>query len=255
MQRLQTIVSRFQPATLLEPTVDEDRRRRFMALSLLVSIPAVLSVGIVDLWYGRWLEGWLVCVAAVLLLVALISLRYVQNLSRVFRFCIILMLLVITTELLFGIDDLVFLWMYVFPLILFYIFGRQEGLVWVIISMLLMSYVFSGVSPANYELAISVRFLSTYAIVAILSFGLEAARERYYDALLAEKEALESALTQVKTLSGLLPICASCKKIRDDEGYWNDLEAYFAEHSDLEFTHGLCPNCAEDLYPEFMGKS
>jgi hypothetical protein len=52
-------------------------------------------------------------------------------------------------------------------------------------------------------------------------------------------------------LTGLLPICARCKKIRDDQGYWNQIEAYIQEHSDAKFSHGICPNCAKRLYPEY----
>jgi DNA-binding NtrC family response regulator len=56
-------------------------------------------------------------------------------------------------------------------------------------------------------------------------------------------EELKEALANVKTLSGLLPICAWCKKIRDDKGYWNKIESYISEHSDALFTHGMCPEC------------
>jgi len=62
---------------------------------------------------------------------------------------------------------------------------------------------------------------------------------------------LEKALTDVQTLSGLLPICSSCKKIRDDKGYWNQIEAYIQRHSYAEFSHSLCPDCAGKLYPDF----
>ena len=61
---------------------------------------------------------------------------------------------------------------------------------------------------------------------------------------------LHKALDEVKTLSGFLPICASCKKIRDDKGYWNQIEAYISEHSEAEFSHGICPECAKNLYPD-----
>jgi len=61
---------------------------------------------------------------------------------------------------------------------------------------------------------------------------------------------LEKTLGQVKTLSGLLPICCSCKKIRDDEGYWNEIEQYISDHSDLQLSHGICPECVGHLYPE-----
>lgn len=63
-------------------------------------------------------------------------------------------------------------------------------------------------------------------------------------------EELSQALDQVRTLSGLLPICANCKKIRDDKGYWQQIEHYLASHSGASFSHGLCPDCVRALYPE-----
>lgn len=63
---------------------------------------------------------------------------------------------------------------------------------------------------------------------------------------------LHDALNKVKTLSGLLPICASCKKVRDDQGYWNQIEDYLKEHSDADFSHSICPECMEKLYPEVV---
>lgn len=61
---------------------------------------------------------------------------------------------------------------------------------------------------------------------------------------------LRKALHEVKTLSGLLPICSSCKKIRDDTGYWQQIERYISLRSDADFSHSLCPECAEKLYPD-----
>jgi len=68
--------------------------------------------------------------------------------------------------------------------------------------------------------------------------------------LQARTEELELALSNVKTLRGLIPICAGCKKIRDDKGYWEQVEMYVVRHSDAKFTHGLCPQCIHKLYPE-----
>jgi len=62
---------------------------------------------------------------------------------------------------------------------------------------------------------------------------------------------LQVALQNIKTLQGLIPICASCKKIRDDKGYWNQIEAYISEHSSAEFSHGICPDCAKKIYPGY----
>ena len=66
---------------------------------------------------------------------------------------------------------------------------------------------------------------------------------------------LEEALTKVKTLSGLLPMCSSCKRIRDDGGYWNQLESYVSNHSEAELSHSICPECYRQLYPEQYLKS
>jgi len=65
-------------------------------------------------------------------------------------------------------------------------------------------------------------------------------------------EKLQESLKKVKQLSGFIPICASCKKIRDDKGYWNQVEKYVSEHSEAEFSHGICPECMKKLYPEFV---
>jgi len=78
---------------------------------------------------------------------------------------------------------------------------------------------------------------------------------RAHQEYLTEREELirnlQEALGKVKQLSGFLPICASCKKIRDDQGYWNQIEAYICEHSEAEFSHGICPDCARRIYGKF----
>lgn len=61
---------------------------------------------------------------------------------------------------------------------------------------------------------------------------------------------LQTALAKIKTLRGLVPICASCKKIRDDQGFWHQLEVYVRDHSEANFSHSICPTCAKELYPE-----
>jgi YesN/AraC family two-component response regulator len=63
---------------------------------------------------------------------------------------------------------------------------------------------------------------------------------------------LQEALATIKTLHGILPICSSCKKIRDDKGSWTQIEAYISEHTDAEFSHGICSECAQKLYPEYF---
>jgi DNA-binding response OmpR family regulator len=79
----------------------------------------------------------------------------------------------------------------------------------------------------------------------------EAAQRNRTEHELREKNAqLEAALAKVKLLSGLLPICSNCKRIRDDKGYWSQVELYVQEHSEATFSHGVCPDCLKTLYPD-----
>ena len=82
---------------------------------------------------------------------------------------------------------------------------------------------------------------SATAIIRTIRYAIE--RQR----LMTE---LKTALDHIKQLQGMLPICSECKKIRDDKGYWNRIESYISRHSGVEFSHGICPDCAKKLYPE-----
>jgi len=84
--------------------------------------------------------------------------------------------------------------------------------------------------------------------------GLALSNANTYQQLESTVRELRAALARVKTLHGLLPICSSCKRIRDDTGYWHQVEAYLRENMDAGFTHGLCPDCLRKLYPELAEK-
>lgn len=88
-------------------------------------------------------------------------------------------------------------------------------------------------------------------LMIVLVSGIK--RKQAEEALRLERDKLQRALAEVKQLSDFLPICASCKKIRDDKGYWNQIESYISQHSEAKFSHGICPECAKKLYPEFCG--
>ncbi len=89
------------------------------------------------------------------------------------------------------------------------------------------------------------RELRTNIEMALYKHAMEKERDRLVDEL-------KEALNAVKLLSGLLPICASCKKIRDDNGYWSEVENYISQHSDADFTHGYCPDCANRMLEGYL---
>jgi PAS domain S-box-containing protein len=72
------------------------------------------------------------------------------------------------------------------------------------------------------------------------------------DSVEARRLVLREHEYEITRLRGMLPICSSCKKIRDDKGYWNQIEVYIKEHSDAEFSHGICPECIKKLYPDLI---
>ena len=73
--------------------------------------------------------------------------------------------------------------------------------------------------------------------------NIEVEREKLIDEL-------QQTLAEINTLRGIIPICAWCKKIRDDQGFWNQVEIYFSKHTNAKFSHGMCPNCMKKLYPD-----
>ena len=104
-------------------------------------------------------------------------------------------------------------------------------------------------SPGHDELReMAPLILVTYAFATYIAIISSSYHHRArYEAYLA--------FSQVKTLSGMLPICANCKRIRDDQGYYQQVETYIEARSDAEFTHGICPDCVDELYPEFGRRS
>jgi len=95
-----------------------------------------------------------------------------------------------------------------------------------------------------------------YLVVALTFFGLQQLRKiRISENKLTQKnKELINAISEIKRLRGIIPICASCKKIRDDSGFWHQVEVYVRDHSEAIFSHGVCPDCEKKLYPDFFNK-
>ena len=128
------------------------------------------------------------------------------------------------------------------------------------LSAVMFALVGPGVLPSNLvtENFVEIAMMSTAVLCSTALADRIKVREAEQRAALelavkVRTQELQQALDQVKTLSGLLPICSHCKKIRDDGGYWNSLEKYLYEHTDALLSHGICPECAHKHYPEIFG--
>ena len=117
-----------------------------------------------------------------------------------------------------------------------------------------------GIPGQKIALWFTMFFIPITTFICFILFYNRRLKREIKSRVLAERELegaiqeLQTALGNIKQLKGLLPICASCKKIRDDQGYWKQVEEYLAEHSDAIFSHGLCPDCIKRLYPEVAEK-
>jgi PAS domain S-box-containing protein len=92
-------------------------------------------------------------------------------------------------------------------------------------------------------------------IIGIIGFAIDITeRKRVEEALEEERRRLQQSLNEVRTLRGIVPICVNCKKIRDDKGFWNQVEKYISDNSEAKFSHSMCPECKKELYPELYKK-
>ena len=135
-----------------------------------------------------------------------------------------------------------------------YLGGRMAALF--SLAAIFVWFVVEGLNGRVYSSELIRYWNGGIRLVAFLIIGFTLSRIKVV--LEREKELneeLSRALGEVKRLSGLLPICANCKKIRDDQGYWHQVESYVREHSEAEFSHSICPACLEKLYPQLRGKT
>ncbi len=249
-------LGKLEQLTVKPDAIGDDRQRRvFLALSVLVFAPVVSLFGIQDLIAGRMVEGAAVLALVVALSLSLIVVRRSEDIRWGYRLVTVAVMALLGFELAIGGGQgLGFLWFYFIPVGLYYVFGLREGSVWVAVSVLLAVPLLLTDLGFVYPTEWGIRFLVTYLVVAVPAFGLERSRAHLFSSLESEKLQLEIALSKVKTLTGMLPICSSCMKIRDDDGYWTLIETYLEEHSDAVFSHSLCPYCMEKRFPEEVAR-
>jgi signal transduction histidine kinase len=122
-------------------------------------------------------------------------------------------------------------------------------LIWVSLAILALVSLLSGLMVLQAVKASGLRRKAETDLLAYQNQLEKLVEQRTAD-LQQTNDSLRAALADIKTLRGILPICSFCKKIRDDKGYWNQLEKYVSEHSAAEFSHGICPKCMAEHYPD-----
>jgi len=272
-------------AQVVQGPSDSEARLRFRFYSVFVGLamPTTIGFGVAAALTGQYLLACLILVSWLGLITGWLRLRSGVDDRLVYRVnALIFAGLVLYMMAIGGEAGSKSIWLYVYPLIVLFIFGEREGSIWALVLLAAVLVLLwmppSGLAVYPYLEAFKVRLVVMYLILAIVTFGFEYSRRRYRDAMVVEHQKLEQeaqllqqqvrereraerekealiqelqdTLAQVKTLKGLVPICAHCHRIRDDRGFWNQLEKYLHDHSDASFSHGICPTCMKENYPE-----
>ena len=177
-----------------------------------------------------------------------------SNKKTVSAICFFLIIFLAIIDIMSGYDFGFFVFYFIPVLIAGYYLDNRSAVLYSLLATLSW-FIADIVTEHEYSYEIFRYWNSLIRLAAFLLVGYVISYNRKL--LIKEKELnfkLEKALSEVKNLTGLLPICASCKKIRNDGGYWEQVEDYIKTHSEAEFSHSICPSCMEKLYPSVMQK-
>lgn len=245
-----------------QANMDKKRKRTLFILCASMIFVAFFALTIVNYFERDLPEILLNLLIMSSMIAGLIAIEKWDQDTAVYRIMHFLISLIAFYGVAFGTGrETVLYWVLIMPLLCFYFFGKKEGLIWTVIFSVCIFIILLVTSLTGFHVYSPVlipRFAIILLIVIIIGYGLESSRDTYSrllaeknEALRHEKELLEKALGEIKTLTGLIPICCHCKKIRNDEGYWQQVEIYVRERTNADFSHGICPECFEKLYPEY----
>jgi hypothetical protein len=230
--------------------LDDAGRRVFVALCAVIGVPTLVGFMALDVWQRLYVDAAMELAAALVLGVIVLDLRRAASPLAAYRVMAAMLTGLFVYLVATGSDSAALLWLFMFPPGVYFLLGTREGAAWNACLVVLAGTTAAIVSltTGQYSVDVVLRLFVSLALISILAHGLESLRARAHAILARRNSELAGALAEVRTLSGLLPICANCKKIRDDEGYWRGVEEYIAHRTRAQFTHSICPSCAEKLY-------
>lgn len=233
-----------RPNRHLGVTLTAPRRRRYVAICLGLTIACGLLFGTTHLIAGRTVEG---AVSLGLAAVFSILLPLVPRCTRLRPITYVWALALVafyTSNLALGTSGgHSYFWYLTMPPIFYAIFGAEEGSFWNGLLIVSASAVFVSPGAHPYPVGLSVRFISVLILVTAISYSWETSRRGLQRRLKAETLQVQAAVDHAATLRGILPICSQCKRVREDQGFWSQVEDYLARHAGTQTSHGLCPDC------------
>ena len=231
-------------------TEEERDRRRYVGFGAVCGMLHQTFFGLYNFFsVGVVTESWLDALS-VLLLAMTAGITLFSKLPHVgYRLGVFTLFFInVYTALFPGHEALsVLLGFYALPMLVFYILGLKEGSFWsasmlaILLALLLRPCVFSRATLVQWAI---VDVLVSFLLVTAVAFILELVRNKTLNEYLASQNALTDAIRRQKAIGGLVPICSSCNKIRNDDGFWQNLESYLVEHTHAHISSGICDDCA-----------
>ncbi len=246
---------------MVNGNLDRARKRQFFVFMNLFMFPVMIFLTLMNYFRGSTID-FLLDLFLLIILLSTVTAVFKFNLDmKVYRFSVFIWF---STALYAGAVGSGYgsalYWILVAPVMLFFLFEKREGKIWVGILAVLTGIVVlfpTQLGTYSYEIYHRIGFISSFLLITVIGYGVETNRQRYSlmlteerDNLAIETKRLREAMERIKILDGMLPICAHCKKIRDDKGYWQQVESYIHEHSGAEFSHSICPECSRKYYGE-----
>lgn len=206
----------------------------------------IFIYGIFNLYYGKTIVGIVELIVSVCLLVLNTYKILIQKKVSLPANLIILVTYALSAYLFLtgGLFNTGIFWIFVFPPFYFFSKGSRKGLICFLILLFGLAGLYAlsslGIIATPHSKTTCMFGGIVLIFQAVFAFWYEEMKQRY--------------LSHIGELRQLLPICSFCKQIRDDSGYWRQIESYFHQNSGIDFSHGLCPGCAEKHYPEYYKK-
>ncbi len=247
------------------PNADIELLRRILILNALM-IPGLfftLTLGIIAFSQGNPFLGAVDALMFLVQLVLIILSRKTSNLEIPINIAVsTLLLFFIFLAVQGGMENTAIVWVLLFPSVSISLMGTRRGVFFTLALFLAVLTVFllqnESYVTGHYSLPFQIRLSAVYITITLLAIIGEELRNRIQERLKKSNQQKEEAiqklnksLGEIKTLQGILPICLHCKKIRDDEGYWQAVDQYIHTRTDVQFSHALCPECMSKHYPEY----
>jgi len=224
--------------------LNDTKRKVFLSMNIIFII-LLSGYGIYNIIISNKAIGFIE--AAVSLILLITTYLFIKKISIVISIIISMSAFYIMAIYLFisgGASGTGIFWLFVIPVIFFFFLGIKYGSVLFLIQFVSVIILFFASKTGYLAIFYDDKTVLFFLIVSLFESII----------LFVHEKILNGYISQIKVMRGLLPICANCKKIRDDKGYWKQVEVYIQEHSEADFTHSICPDCAKKLYPDIYNK-